>query len=872
MKTNRNLVVAGDVIVDWLQACQGSRKAVHAWLQASSARLYRQPGGALQLARLIEACVKSSENEASWNLVQPQEIPVGLMPGDPAYHHCYSLWAPFPYGNKPPLDREKSAWRIEHFLGLDRKEPVSTGSAKQPSLSLPAAELLVLDDANLGFRDLSAEWLTFLDSHAGWVLVKMSQPIAQGALWDFLIRSHADRLVVVTTAEDLRKTAIQVSENISWERTAQDVVWELTYNPAVNSLSQARHLVVSFDCAGAILLERDPGGSPHARLFFDPAMMENDWERQHSGIMLGYTTCLTAALARQIVTEPTKPDVGAGIQAGVAAARWLHREGFGPRGTRPEEAKLAFPYEAVAKEICRQEQPLAEAPIQDPAGSLLTPPPPDKPRLQRGFWTILEDRYTDQLDAVARQIVLEGGKGALRQVPIGRFGALVTVDRREIEALNGIQRLISEYCAVPQKKPLSIAVFGPPGAGKSFGVEQVARSISGDVAVLTFNLSQFRHPDALLDALHQVRDAGLSGKIPLVFWDEFDSGLDGQPLGWLRYFLAPMQDGAFQQGQIVHPIGRSIFVFAGGTSHRMDLFGQNLPEEEQRAVKLPDFVSRLKGFLNVLGPNPIEGEAGDPYCVLRRALILRSIFERNAPQLLGNQDGKDVVRIDSGLLRAFLLTGRYKHGVRSMESLVSMSSLSGRTSYERSCLPPEEQLNLHVVAPEFLALMQKIELDGVLLSRLAEAAHGVFCDGLRTAGYKFGAVTDEKKKTHSALRPFAELPPDEQDQNRQNVRDIAEKLVLAGYIMRPARSNEPPFKFPGDDLETLAEREHERWMRDKLAAGWSYAARTDKARKFHQASLPWSELPESEKEKDRQMVRGIPAILARAGYAVERVG
>jgi exodeoxyribonuclease-5 len=38
----------------------------------------------------------------------------------------------------------------------------------------------------------------------------------------------------------------------------------------------------------------------------------------------------------------------------------------------------------------------------------------------------------------------------------------------------------------------------------------------------------------------------------LVFWDEFDSALDNQPLAWLRHFLAPMQDGAFQEGQIVH--------------------------------------------------------------------------------------------------------------------------------------------------------------------------------------------------------------------------------------------------------------------------------------------------------------------------------
>ncbi len=81
-----------------------------------------------------------------------------------------------------------------------------------------------------------------------------------------------------------------------------------------------------------------------------------------------------------------------------------------------------------------------------------------------------------------------------------------------------------------------------------------------------------------MSAFHQVRDIGLSGKFPLVFWDEFDTSLAETPLGWLRYFLAPMQDGKFQEGQISHPIGRAIFVFAGGTSSSMAEFDKGTDE------------------------------------------------------------------------------------------------------------------------------------------------------------------------------------------------------------------------------------------------------------------------------------------------------
>lgn len=865
-KTASSVIVAGDVTVDWnIATSRPTAGSSPFWSQDIHSSIFRQRGGAAQLADLIAAIAGGLPPEHPHVVCQADLPDQQVHPSDKRYHHSYTMWAPFKYSEKAP--KEKSTWRVEHFLGID--PATQAGAALKIAADDPSAGLVVLDDGGIDFRLNPDRWPKAITTPGKkpWVILKMAQPVARGALWEHLVNNHADKLVVITTINDLRQTAIQISRNISWERTAQDISWELTFNPNVNSLSRCAHVIVSLYAAGAILLSWKTG-RVEASLFFDPTAMEGDWERQYPGQMVGYTTCLTAAIVRQVMLAPKQPDLPRGIQSGIAALRSLHAEGFGERGSEVITSDLHFPIQKITGEIARDACPLSVAAIQDPAQFLVEKTPADCPPVQRGFWTILEDRYTDSLEEIARQIVLSGFDRALRSVPIGRFGDLVTVDRREIEALHSIQSLIQEYCRYPQKKPLSVAVFGPPGSGKSFGVEQVARSILDDIRILTFNLSQFGDPQDINAALHQVRDVGLSGKIPLVFWDEFDTALNNQPLGWLRYLLAPMQDGSFQEGQIVHPIGRCLFVFAGGTSHCMAEFGSTLSPETQRAVKLPDFVSRLRGFLNVLGPNPQESSGRDPFFILRRAILLRSILERNARQIVQN----NTARIDTGILRAFLKTRSYKHGVRSMESIVGMSTLAGRSTFERSSLPSEEQLTLHVEAADFLALVRQIELEGELLERLAIAAHEVFCEELVKKGYTYGAQTDEDRKTHSSLLPFAELPEDEKEQNRMNVRDIANKLSKTRYLMRPARSHERPLRFPEDDLDALSRMEHERWMQAKLDAGWMYAPKTDKPKKLHKALLPWEKLSEVEKDKDRVMVRGIPNILARAGYAVEKTG
>jgi len=878
-KNAKTIVVTGDLTIDWnIARVKREDIIIHVWNAENLTTAYCQRGGVAMLSNLIKSIAKSLQQEKKADIIVRQ-ISTPRAPINPCnnhFHHSYAIWSPFKLDERESDEGEK-VWRVQEFLGLckARDDMSSVDNWKKVTDDPINPDLVVLDDAALGFRDHPEYWPKSLSkgNSKPWILLKMAKPVAQGKLWDHLIKNHAGRLIVVMTVDDLRRSQVHISRQISWERTCQDLMWEMLYNPNVNEITQCAHAIISFNTAGAVLISKKLDSTPDAFLFFDPTAMEGEWERNHKGYMIGYTSCLAGAIARVLMLGTEEPDISCGIQSGIYAMRSLHIGGYGNASIGPNKIRLAFPVAEIAAKLAEDCSLLAVSPIKNPSHVLSETIPQESAH----FWTILEDKNPASLENIARLIVREGLEFALPEVPIGKFGKLKTVDRREIEALHNISSLINEYCERSQQKPLSIAVFGPPGAGKSFAVEQVASSVRPEeIEALNFNLSQFGGPEDLLDAYHQIRDKALSGKISLVFWDEFDASLENHPLGWLRYFLTPMFNGKFQEGQIIHHIGKCIFIFAGGTSYSMEAFGENLSERERQTAKLPDFVSRLKGFLNILGPNRKEnenthGKVEDPYYVIRRAIILRSIFERFTPQLLHSYEGKEVASIDEGVLRAFLLTKDYKHGARSMEAIVSISQLAGKVSFEPSSLPSEAQLNLHVDGRDFYALVHRIELDRNLLEKLAQATHEVFCENLRKEGYKYGPVTDESKKEHSSLKPYAELPENEKESNRNNVKDIPNKLASVGYAMVPARGSETKSEFQNDEVEKLSKMEHKRWMKEKLDAGWKPAKKTIKEKKLHKDLKPWDELPEKEKEKDRALIRGIPIILARAGYVMVKI-
>ena len=187
-------------------------------------------------------------------------------------------------------------------------------------------------------------------------------------------------------------------------------------------------------------------------------------------------------------------------------------------------------------------------------------------------------------------------------VPYAKFSKVISFDKIEIEQLRDIERSIIDYNkSTDLGSPLCIAVFGEPGSGKSYTIEEMAKDIfpAEKCTITTFNISQMKSADELIDSFRLIQNDVLKDKLPIVFWDEFDSMYEQEELGWLKYFLSPMQSGKFLYNQVEYKIGRCIFIFAGGTCATHKAFIDKCKETGMKKVKAPDFLGRLKATLDI---------------------------------------------------------------------------------------------------------------------------------------------------------------------------------------------------------------------------------------------------------------------------------
>ena len=68
--------------------------------------------------------------------------------------------------------------------------------------------------------------------------------------------------------------------------------------------------------------------------------------------------------------------------------------------------------------------------------------------------------------------------------------------------------------------------------------------------------------------------------------------------------------------------------------------------------------------------------------------------------------------------------------------------------------------------------------------------------------------------------------------------------------------------------EKLAENTHDVWAHGRIEQGWQYGETRDDEKKLHPCLIPYGDLPESEKEYDRNTALETIKLIHKLGYFI----
>ena len=89
------------------------------------------------------------------------------------------------------------------------------------------------------------------------------------------------------------------------------------------------------------------------------------------------------------------------------------------------------------------------------------------------------------------------------------------------------------------------------------------------------------------------------------------------------------------------------------------------------------------------------------------------------------------------------------------------------------------------------------------------------------------------------------------------------------YIPQPVDTSDVQLPVELDEfVEILAKNVHEVWADSRISEGWQYGEERNDTMKHHPCLIPYEELPEIEKEYDRNTAMGTLKIITKLGFRI----
>lgn len=127
-------------------------------------------------------------------------------------------------------------------------------------------------------------------------------------------------------------------------------------------------------------------------------------------------------------------------------------------------------------------------------------------------------------------------------------------------------------------------------------------------------------------------------------------------------------------------------------------------------------------------------------------------------------------------------------------------------------------------------------------------------------------------ESNPSLLPWDELPHRLKESNLRQAGEIWKMLHMINCTIGLSVSGrEPLFEFTDEETRFLAEKEHEQWVEERVKKGWVYGKDRNDQRRIHGCIVPWEQLSETQRQKDQNAIRALPAILAKVYLKIIRL-
>ena len=879
-----SVLVGGDLIIDH-HTYRGSRKKA-AWKKKVGTESVSTLGG----AHLTYSLIKQFNHGANVDCWYDPELALNAIKAGHPENQAYAEWETARDGTR----------RFKRRLGYGVVEDIrkSVDYERIHKSSIDDLDLLVIDDGALGFRHSS---VTSEMPRYKCCILKTNQPLLDGYLWKTLMnRERIDKLITLISIDELREYDIKVSKGVSWEQTCLDLCYELVHHSLLKHLIKCKFLVVSMGAAGAVVIKN--GSRKKAAEFalaYDPGFLEGEWEAKESvdaiGRMCAFTAGFTHNMLYRDVRDLDKITITEVIECAKSGIHYL-RKMMQIKTGWPVPADGTDPKALFVNDLAFQ----AESAFSD---AFIPSPYWYRPRneyIKESSWSIFFNNYdrklkpSDPIQKYTENIVLlaaswaaRNGLQTLKHIPYLEYRKLFSIDRHEIENLRNIRRLLSQYIANESARPFNLGISGPPRSDRRFAVKQIVYSLFGKKdfkkrgVFLTFNLAQFNDKKDISGAFHLIRDQVMQGKLPFVFWEDIDSG----NFKWLRYFLSPMKDGLIQGKNDIRNTGKCIFIFTGSSENGKFLYKPEEPHagsvskktlKRQRkrikvfkASKVLEFRNNLDASLSASGVNRQDAYSPDQENLIaefqadlmypvRRTLHLRSG--------LGMKNNRKL-KMDPGLIMAFLKTREYKHGTRSMTRILEHLKGDSSRKISRSELPSVKFMSGHVDFDGFMSIANSNRASKLTVEDLAKAIHMTWLENEN--GNNSPPAVNQVYDTLLAALKFDYLLTAKRILNTLSGLGF---MVVRKEDLRPTMMVEFKMRYIKDtnELEYLANEEHSGWTKAKQRAGWRKGAIRNEYLKKDPSLVKYKNLKSRDKERDRNTIQFIPDYFEKLNYKIVR--